>query len=107
EAVIRIAKEVWNAYYAPVFGIKDEPILAIYSHMISNPLYLANYPLGQLIDFQIGQHLAGKDFAGEIQRMFQLGRLTPQTWMQQAVGTGLSVQPILEATTAAIAAVKK
>jgi hypothetical protein len=107
EAVIRIAKEVWNAYYAPVFGTKDEPILAIYSHMISNPLYLANYPLGQLIDFQIGQHLAGKDFAGEIQRMFELGRLTPQTWMQQAVGTGLSVQPILEATTAAIAAVRK
>ncbi|MCK7534346.1 MAG: hypothetical protein MZV63_26680 [Marinilabiliales bacterium] len=41
DQVILIAKDVWNKYYAPVFGIKDQPILAIYSHMIDYPLYLS------------------------------------------------------------------
>ena len=30
EAVIRLSKEIWNKYYAPVFGVKDETVLAIY-----------------------------------------------------------------------------
>ncbi|HOT28994.1 MAG TPA: hypothetical protein PLU72_12475 [Candidatus Ozemobacteraceae bacterium] len=45
EAVITIAKDVWNAYYAPVFGIKDSTVLGIYSHMLAYPLYLSDYPL--------------------------------------------------------------
>ena len=36
-----IAIETWNTYFAPVLGVKDSPILAIYSHMIDAPLYLA------------------------------------------------------------------
>lgn len=78
EAVISIAKEVWNKYYADVFGSEDEPILAIYSHMIENPLYLSAYPIGHLIDFQIEQYLSGKDFAKEIMRIYSQGRLIPQ-----------------------------
>jgi len=31
DAVNSIAKEIWNQYYAPVIGVKDQPILAIYS----------------------------------------------------------------------------
>lgn len=46
ENVIRIAKGVWNDYYAPVFGIEDQNILAVYSHMIEIPLYLPAYPWG-------------------------------------------------------------
>ena len=53
ETVVKAAIDVWNQYYAPVFGVKDSPILAIYSHMIDNPLYLSNYPVGHLIDFQL------------------------------------------------------
>ena len=55
DAVVSIAKDVWNKYYAPVFGVKDSPILAIYSHMIDSPLYLANYPVGHLIDYQANE----------------------------------------------------
>jgi len=106
EAVIAIAKEIWNLYYAPVFGSKDEPILAIYSHMISNPLYLSNYPLGRVIDFQIEQHIQNKDFAAEVQRMFEQGRLIPQEWMKQATGSEISVQPMLEATNLALKALR-
>ncbi|MFU8842615.1 MAG: hypothetical protein ACNA7V_02275 [Bacteroidales bacterium] len=107
EAVIRIAKEVWNHYYAPVFGSQDEPILAIYSHMISNPLYLSNYPLGHLIELQIEQYLEGRDFAAEIIRMFSQGSIIPQAWMKGAVGTELSIQPTLEAASAAVKAVRE
>jgi len=106
EAVIRISKEVWNQYYAPVFGSKDEPILAIYSHMIDNPLYLSNYPVGHLIDFQIDGFIIGKNFAGEVDRMYTLGRLTPQAWMQGAVGTPIAIEPMLKAVDEALKVIK-
>lgn len=94
-AVQTITKEVWNTYFAPVFGIKDEPILGIYSHMISNPLYLAAYSYGQIIEFQLEEHLSGKNFADEIERIYRQGRLIPQKWMEGAVGSNISVKPIL------------
>jgi len=95
--VISLAKEIWNEYYAPVFGLKDEPVLAIYSHTVSYPLYLSAYSFGQIIEFQLEQYLAGRDFAKEVDRTFRLGRLTPNQWMIQATGKPLSVEPLLEA----------
>lgn len=106
EAVISIAKDVWNKYYAPVFGTKDEPILAVYSHMIDNPLYLSAYPIGHLIDFQIEKQIHGKVFADEVNRIYKQGRLVPQLWMKKAVGKKLSVKPLLEATKKAVEAIK-
>ena len=106
EAVIRLSKEVWNLYYAPVFGMKDEPVLAIYSHMIDNPLYLPNYPVGHLIDFQVDGFIKGKNFAAEVDRMYTLGRLTPQAWMQGAVGTPISIEPMLKSVDEALKAIK-
>jgi len=107
EAVTRIAHEVWNEFFAPVFGIQDEPILAIYSHMISNPLYLSNYAVGSLIQFQVEQYLEDKDFAAEVQRIFSLGRLTPQEWMKQAVGSEISAEPMLAAARKALDALQQ
>lgn len=101
-AVLRIATEVWNQYYAGVFGIKDQPILAIYSHMIDAPLYLSAYPVGHLIDFQIEKQLQGKNFADEVWRIYKNGKLTPQIWMKAAVGNSISIQPMLEATDEAL-----
>jgi hypothetical protein len=106
ESVISLAKEVWNNYYAPVFGSKDEPILAIYSHMIDNPLYLPNYPLGHVIDFQIDGYLKGKNFASEVDRIYKTGRLTPQAWMKAAVGNEISIQPMLKAVDEALRVIK-
>lgn len=96
-ATIALSKEVWNKYFAPVFGVKDETVLAVYSHMISYPLYLSAYAFGQIIEFQLDQYLDGKDFAAEVSRIFSLGRLTPNVWMKEATGSGLTVQPMLEA----------
>ncbi|OFY38244.1 MAG: hypothetical protein A2W91_18810 [Bacteroidetes bacterium GWF2_38_335] len=101
ETVIRISKEVWNKYYADVFGVKDQPILAIYSHMIDAPLYLSAYPIGHLIDFQLESYIKGKSFSGELERVLKQGRLIPQKWMKDAVGEELSIKPLLEATSAA------
>lgn len=95
ESVINIAKETWNTYFTPVFGVKDSPILAIYSHMIDSPLYLANYSYGQIVQFQVEKYLKGKDLSDEIDRMFSQGRLTPQQWMMGATGSKITVQPLL------------
>lgn len=102
EETIRIAKEIWNSYYAPVLGIEDSPILAIYSHMISYPLYLSAYPIGRLIEFQIEQQIKGKNFANETDRIFTAGRLIPQQWMRNAVGEHISASPMLDAAEEAL-----
>lgn len=101
-AVIQCAKEVWNKYYEPILGDKDSPILAIYSHMINDPLYLPNYPFGFLIQFQLEQHFTKENLANEIERIYSQGRLTPQIWMKGAVGKEISIQPLLDATQEAI-----
>ncbi|MBO4593075.1 MAG: hypothetical protein J5678_02660 [Bacteroidaceae bacterium] len=106
EQVIHIAQEVWNKYYAPLLGEKDSPILAIYSHMIDTPLYLANYPYGHIIHFQLEQQLKGKSVAAEIERIYPAGRLTPQLWMRHAVGSEVSSQPLLDATQEALQHIK-
>jgi oligoendopeptidase F len=95
EAVTAIAKDTWNTYFAPVLGVKDSPILAIYSHMVDAPLYLANYSYGHIVQFQIEEFLKGKNLPAEIDRMFSQGRLTPQQWMVGATGSKISVQPLL------------
>ncbi len=103
DAVVSIAKDVWNKYYAPVFGVKDSPILAIYSHMIDSPLYLANYPVGHLIDYQIETYMADKPFADELTRILLQGSITPQAWMKGAVGAEISGEPTLAGVRRALA----
>lgn len=99
DAVLRIAAEVWNEYYEPVLGEKDCVLLAIYSHMVNSPMYLPNYPIGHIVQFQLEQALADKEgraWAENYERWYRLGRLTPNHWMHQAVNGSLSVQPILQ-----------
>lgn len=107
DAVTDIAIGVWNEYYAPVFGVKDSPILAIYSHMIDAPLYLSNYPIGHLIEFQIESYIEGKNIASEITRMFSQGRLIPQIWMKRAVGSEISAKPSIDAAAEAVEFINK
>ena len=97
DQTISFAIEVWNKYFAPVLGVSDSPLLAVYSHMIEVPMYLPNYAYGQIIQFQIEGFIKGKAFSDEIDRMYSLGRLTPQHWMSKAVGEKISAQPIINA----------
>lgn len=107
DQVIAIAQEVWNKYFAPNLGEENSPILAIYSHMIDSPLYLPNYPYGHIIQFQLEQQLKGKVVADEIQRIYPVGRLTPQNWMRHAVGSEVSTQPLLAAAAEALKTLAK
>jgi hypothetical protein len=75
--------------------------------MIDAPLYLSAYPVGHLIDFQLEQQFEGKNFAEEVQRIYKKGKLTPEQWMKEAVGSGISIKPMLDATDKALLAVSK
>ena len=104
EAVIAIAKDIWNTYYAPVFDVRDVEILAIYSHMVYRSMYLPDYPLGQIIAFQLGRFLQTKNLGKEMERMCAQGSITPDLWMERAVGSSISTQPMLQAADDALKA---
>ncbi|MCA3011422.1 MAG: hypothetical protein INH41_03385 [Myxococcaceae bacterium] len=104
EATVAIATRVWNHHYAPVLGGQGTPLLGIYSHMISYPLYLFNYPLGHLIAFQLEEQVNRKGVVGpEIERMAVQGAVAPDVWMTAATGSPVSAEPLLRATDAALA----
>jgi hypothetical protein len=106
-AVITIAKNIWNTYYAPIFTIKDQDILAIYSHMIDSGLYLPDYPLGHIIAFQIEQYIEQKgDLAGSMIKQCQSGSIIPDQWMKTAVGESISTAPMIQAAEEALVKLK-
>lgn len=104
EATLAIARDVWNRYFAPVFGVRDSEILAIYSHMIVYGLYLPDYAIGHVIAFQIAQRLRSGDFGAEVERITRQGRLTPDAWVRGAVGEPISARALLDEAREAIAA---
>ncbi len=106
DAVIQIAKDVWNEFYAPVFGEKDVFILAIYSHTINSGLYTPDYPLGHIIAFQVEEYLKKGNLAKDMERMCVQGAITPNLWMEKAVGQPISTKPMLDAAEKALAVIK-
>ena len=104
-AVVRIAQETWNKYYAPIFGTRDALLLGIYSHMIDAFLYLPDYPVGHLIAAQIEEHMRSHGPLGaEFERMASFGSVTPDLWMKHATGEPVSPQPLLRLAAAALTA---
>lgn len=107
EATVRIAKDIWNTYYAPVFNRRDVVLLGIYSHMIHSFLYLPDYPLGHLIAHQIEEHVEKAGNLGrEFERMATSGRVTPDLWMTNATGMPVSADALLAATQRALSVMR-
>lgn len=106
EAVLAAAREVWNQYFEPVVGGKDCELLAIYSHTVTNPLYLSDYPLGHIIAFQIGARLSAGEFGREFERMATIGAVTPDLWMRTAVGVPISPEALIAGARVALATTK-
>ncbi len=107
EATLRLARDLWNRWYAPVLGHRDVTLLAVYSHMISSFLYLPDYPLGHLIAAQLEAHMAALPpgaLGAEVERITRFGAVVPDLWMKNAVGQPVSAQPLLDAAAAALAA---
>jgi len=104
EATLRLARDTWNRWYAPVLGVRDATLLAAYSHMIESFLYLPDYPLGHLIAFQLEEQVRKTGKIGpEIERMTKLGAVTPDLWMKNASGEPVGAGPLLRATASALA----
>jgi hypothetical protein len=102
-ATIRSAQEIWNRYYAPLFGRRDVTLLAIYSHMIDNVLYLPDYPIGHLIGFQIEEQMNRRGSLGsEFERMTKFGNVAPDLWMKNATGAPVDAQALLTAAKRAL-----
>ena len=107
DAVLKIASDTWNRYYAPVFGAKDVVLLGIYSHMIDSALYLPDYPIGHFIAHQLEEHMrqAGK-IGPEVERVALQGRIAPDLWMVGATGAPVGPEALLAATERALRDVK-
>jgi hypothetical protein len=106
QAVLAAARDIWNRYYAGIFGVRDQVILAVYSHMIDSTLYLPDYSIGHVIQLQIEEYLRDKTVGPEIERMVAAGNVPPQFWMKNAVGSEIAVEPMLKAVERALKIVK-
>jgi len=105
-ATVEIAQNIWNRYYAPVFGTKDVVLLGIYSHMIDSFLYLPDYSMGYMIAYQIEEQMKKAGNTGsEFERMARMGDVTPDLWMENATGKPVGPEPLLAATEKALALV--
>lgn len=103
EAAVRIAKEIWNAYYAPIFKKKNVLLLGIYSHMIDSFMYLPDYPIGHMIAFQIEEQIRKNGSVGaEVERMTTQGRIAPDLWMKNATGSPVGPEAMLKAAERAL-----
>ena len=102
-AAVGLARDVWNRYYAPVFGKRDVVLLGIYSHMIDSFLYLPDYPIGHMIAFQIEHQMekAG-NIGSEFERMAQTGSVAPDLWMKKATGAPVGPEALLAAAAEAL-----
>jgi hypothetical protein len=98
DATLELSKEIWNEYYAPIFKKRDVTLLGIYSHIIHSFLYLPDYPMGHMIAFQINGYMEGAGNLGvEVERMSTIGRIAPDLWMEQAIGSRVGSEALLEA----------
>jgi hypothetical protein len=103
EATVQISRDVWNKYFASIFGKRDVVLLGVYSHMIDSFLYLPDYPIGHMIAFQIeAQMEKAGDIGSEFERMATVGSLVPDLWMKKATGAPVGPEALLAATAKAV-----
>lgn len=103
DAVLSITENIWNTYFAEIFnGIKDQHILSIYNHFIGGSLYLHQYFLGNVIMFQLHEASRSQDLATFLKTACKEGNTLPDLWMEKAVGSPVSLDPLVSASNKAI-----
>jgi hypothetical protein len=71
--------------------------------MISYPLYLADYPLGHLIAYQVEEKMQSAGSVGEeFDRIARIGNVAPDLWMIEATGSQVGPEALLSATQVAL-----
>ncbi len=106
-ASISIARDIWNKYYSAIISDSDSPVLAFNSQHISELLHIIDYPLGRIINYQLTGYMKERNAAIEIERICSIGRLTPEIWLQKAIGSDLSVDGLLQDVSKAAANINK
>ncbi|MCH2142957.1 MAG: hypothetical protein MK077_08185 [Phycisphaerales bacterium] len=94
--VLRVAEELWTTHYQPLLGADPYATLGAYQHMVGYPLYLADYALGHMISHQVRRHVHERDLATETRRICSIGCLTPDAWMQLAVGSPIDATALAD-----------
>jgi hypothetical protein len=98
ENSIRIANELWQKYLEKYFGKNEQALLAGYTHILFCDLYLPDYPIGRVIEYQISKFLKDKNFGTEIERICKIGSIKPDSWMKEAVNEEVSANSLLDDT---------
>ena len=102
-AVVQIAKDIWNRFYAPVFKKRDVTLLGVYAHMVDARLYLPDYAIGHFISAQIEEQMErARSIGPEFERMARYGSVTPDLWMKNATGAPVGPEALLKMTEAAL-----
>ena len=96
DAVIDIATDLWDRFYAEYYGEDPYHILAAYQHMVAHPLYLPDYAIGHVQSQLIRTHMRTRDLAAETKRICSIGCFTPDLWTRKAVGSPISVEPMIK-----------
>ena len=96
DAVISIATDLWDRFYAEYYGPDPYHILAAYQHMVAHPLYLPDYAIGHIQSQLIRTHMRSRDLAAETKRICSIGCFTPDLWTRKAVGSPISVEPMIK-----------
>jgi len=91
-----IAEKVWNDYFADVFGGKrDQRLLSIYDHFITGSLYLHNFFYSNVIMHQLYSAFRHTCLSTELKRAATEGNTTTERWIRNAVGTSVSIEPLM------------
>jgi hypothetical protein len=94
--IMGIAKKVWNDYFADIFGGKrNQPVLSIYDHYITGSLYLHNFFYSNVIMHQLYSAFRNTCLSTELKRAAKEGNTTTERWMHNAVGVGVSIEPLI------------
>jgi len=101
-----IGDDVWREFYARIFGPEGYGLMSVYSHILWCDFYLADYPMGYIIAYQVRKYLRDKTLSKEMERMCRLGCVYPEEWMKKAVGQKISLKPMLDDTRAALKRLK-
>ncbi|MDD5657107.1 MAG: hypothetical protein PHF00_07620 [Elusimicrobia bacterium] len=103
DAVLAIARSVWNKHFAPLFEVDDSPILAFQPRLLSCSLCAPKAALGLIVAAQVAEGIEGKPLGAEMERLCRIGALAPAEWMRRAVGEPVSARPLLERADRALA----
>jgi oligoendopeptidase F len=102
-AVLGISADIWNNYFSENFGgARDCSILSVYNHFITGDLYLFNYFIGGIVSYQLADAFERDELAPGLKESCREGVTLPELWMQKAVGSGFSLDPLLNGVSGAV-----